>query len=143
MSIFSKKTKEDDKVKKDEVKVSAVKAVKKEAPVGVITNRPDDKEKKYAHVPAHQILIKPLVTEKGNLLAGSNQYLFEVAKNTNKVEVKKAVEMIYHVKPTSVNIVNVGGKKVRYGRSFGVMKNWKKAIVTLKEGDKISVYEGV
>jgi large subunit ribosomal protein L23 len=61
----------------------------------------------------------------------------------NKVEVKKAIRVIYKVDPVSVNIANFSGKKVRYGRRSGKTKDWKKAIVTLKSGDKIQVYEGV
>ena len=61
----------------------------------------------------------------------------------NKVEVKKAIRTIYNVEPIKVNIANFSGKSVRYGRIKGKTKNWKKAIVTLKQGDKIEVYEGV
>jgi large subunit ribosomal protein L23 len=84
-----------------------------------------------------------LVTEKGALIGAENKYLFEVSPRTNKSEVRKAIEHAYNVKPLKINIVNVKGKTTRSGRSLGHLKNWKKAVVTLKMGDKISIYEGV
>lgn len=92
---------------------------------------------------AYRILIKPRVTEKGTYLAGENKYLFNVAQFANKVEIKKAIWALYGVKAIGVNIINVLGKNVRYGKSKGVTKNTKKAIITLRKGDAIQVYEGV
>ncbi len=89
------------------------------------------------------ILLKPLITEKASFLGQYNQYIFEIAKKANKIEVAKAFESVYKIKPASINIIKVKGKKVRYGRSSGRTKNWKKAIITLKPGEKIEVYEGV
>jgi len=92
---------------------------------------------------AHSVLIKPLVTEKATNLGAQNQYVFMVAKTANKIEVAKAITAVYQVKPTSVNLINVLGKKVARGRIRGSRKNWKKAIVTLAAGQTIKVYEGV
>ncbi|OGY41400.1 MAG: 50S ribosomal protein L23 [Candidatus Buchananbacteria bacterium RBG_13_36_9] len=89
------------------------------------------------------MLIKPLITEKATHLVTQNKYSFAVAKSVNKNEVKKAIEGLYGVEPIDINIINVRGKFVRYGRTFGKKKNWKKAIITLKPGDKIDIYEGV
>ena len=89
------------------------------------------------------ILIRPLITEKGSMIGSLNQYVFEVAVKTNKVEIKKAVEQVYGVKPAKVNIVKMPGKSVRFGRSISHRKARKKAIVTLKPGEKIEVYAGV
>ena len=61
----------------------------------------------------------------------------------NKIDVKKAIRTIYEVDPIKVNILNLSGRKVRYGKTRGKTKRWKKAIVTLKKGDSIEVYEGV
>ena len=72
-----------------------------------------------------------------------NKYFFEVKKDANKIEIAKAINDVYGVKPVSVNIMRVGGKKVRRGRTFGKRKDWKKDIVTLKKGESIKVYEGV
>ena len=92
---------------------------------------------------AHQVLVKPLITEKAAELGALNKYVFVVNPKMNKVEIKKAIRTIYKVDPTQVNILNFSGKKVRYGRTIGTTKHWKKAVVTLKPGDKIEVYEGV
>ncbi|MBI5071746.1 50S ribosomal protein L23 [Candidatus Falkowbacteria bacterium] len=89
------------------------------------------------------VLVRPMITEKSSFLSPYGQYVFEVASRTNKIEIAKAIERAYGVKPTSVNIVRVRGKKVRSGKTLGATKNWKKAIITLKPGDKIEVYEGV
>ena len=90
---------------------------------------------------AHRILLKPVLTEKSSLLQMSNQYTFAVANSATKVDVARAVRDLYGVKPTQVRIVNAKGKAVRFGRSQGVEKDVKKAIVTLKKGDSISVLE--
>lgn len=92
---------------------------------------------------AYKILVKPLITEKAANLGSENKYVFEVNVSSNKIEIAKAINEVYGVKPISVNIVNVGGKKVRYGRHFGKRKDTKKAIITLAAGKTIKIYEGV
>ncbi len=92
---------------------------------------------------AYRILIRPLITEKGSFLGQFNQYIFEVAPEANKIEIAKAFENVYGIKPISVNILKTKGKEVRYGRVSGRTKNRKKAIVTLKPGEKIEIYERV
>ena len=92
---------------------------------------------------AFRVLLKPLVTEKSTELGATGQYVFMIDPRMNKVEVKKAVRTIYGVDPIRINIIKQGGKAVSYGRVFGRRKNWKKAIVSLKPGDKIEIYEGV
>ncbi len=92
---------------------------------------------------AYRILVKPLITEKASDIGSLNKYIFAVSPKTNKVEIKKAIRSVYNVDPIKINISNFSGKKVRYGRIQGVTKGWKKAVVTLKPGDKIEVYEGV
>ena len=89
------------------------------------------------------VLVKPMITEKAAFIGQYGQYVFEVSPRANKIEIAKAVESIYGVKPKSVNIVHVRGKHVRYGKTSGQTKRRKKAIVTLKPGDKIEVHEGV
>lgn len=92
---------------------------------------------------AYKILLKPLVTEKAANMSADSKYIFEVAVNTNKIEVAKAVEAVYGEKPVSVNIMNYGGKKVTRGRYVGRRKDWRKAIVTLAKGKTINIYEGL
>lgn len=101
------------------------------------------KEKKHDTKDSYRILIKPLITEKGTYLNSENKYIFKVAPNANKISISKAIWHLYGVRPIKVNIIKVTGKKIRYGRIRGKTKNWKKAVITLKSGESISVYEGV
>ncbi len=92
----------------------------------------------------HEIIIRPLVTEKGTWLTEAvNQYLFKVARDANKVEIAGAVEKLWPVSVLSVRTQNVRGKIKRRGRHLGKKPNWKKAMVTLAEGDSIDLFEGV
>ena len=85
-------------------------------------------------------IIKTLVrTEKGTVLETERKYLFQVAKSSNKIEIKKAIEEIYKVKVQDVNTSIVRGKLKRVRQEQGSTTPWKKAIVTLKEGQKIEV----
>ena len=92
---------------------------------------------------AHRVLVRPLITEKAANFGVLNKYAFVVTDNSNKVEVAKAVKAVYGVKPVNVNIVCVKGKAVSRGRIKGRRSDMKKAIVTLKKGDTIQIYEGV
>lgn len=92
---------------------------------------------------AYRILIKPMVTEKASIIASANKYVFQVSSDANKIEIAKAINNVYGIKPVSVNIVTMEGKKTRYGRITGKRKNWKKAIITLPAGSSIKLYEGV
>lgn len=84
-------------------------------------------------------LIKPHLTEKTSLIAGQNKYVFWVKKKSNKIEIKKAVEKLYGVNVVSVNTLNPKPKEIRIGRVSGLRPTFKKAIVTLAEGQKIEV----
>ncbi|MCK5012277.1 MAG: 50S ribosomal protein L23 [Candidatus Omnitrophica bacterium] len=85
-------------------------------------------------------IIKTLVrTEKGTVLETERKYLFQVTKSSNKIEIKKAIEEIYKVKVQDVNTSIVRGKLKRVRQEQGSTTPWKKAIVTLKEGQKIEV----
>ncbi|MGH7830160.1 MAG: 50S ribosomal protein L23 [Candidatus Binatia bacterium] len=89
------------------------------------------------------IIQAPLVTEKGSFLAEKgNQVLFRVRPDANKIEVKKAVETLFKVKVMKVRMVRYLGKIRRVGRNMGRLPQWKKAYVTLKEGDKIDFFGG-
>lgn len=92
---------------------------------------------------AHRVLVRPLITEKAANFGVLNKYAFVVTENSNKVEVIKAIQAVYGVKPINVNIVCVKGKAVSRGRIKGRRSDFKKAIVTLKKGDTIQIYEGV
>ncbi len=92
---------------------------------------------------ADKILVRPLITEKAAIAGTHNQYGFIVAKNANKISIKKAIQDVYGIKPMSVNIINVSGKNVRFGRSLGRRSDYKKALVTLPQGKTINIHEGV
>lgn len=92
---------------------------------------------------AREIIIKPVVTEKSVDLMQENKYCFKVAKDANKIEIKNAIEEIFKVTVVNVNTVNVHGKMKRMGRTQGMTASWKKAFVTLREGDSIEVFEGL
>jgi large subunit ribosomal protein L23 len=89
----------------------------------------------------YQIIIRPLITEKNTTLMMFNKYSFEVARESNKHQIKRAVERIFDVNVTSVRTMNVRGKQRRRGREYGYQRDWKKAIVTLAEGDRIDLFE--
>jgi large subunit ribosomal protein L23 len=89
-----------------------------------------------------EIIQAPLVTEKGSLLGEKNQILFRVKRDANKIEVKHAVETLFKVKVMKVRLTRYLGKIKRVGRSTGRLPEWKKAYVTLKEGDKIDFFGG-
>jgi len=89
-----------------------------------------------------QIIRRPIVlTEKANVLREKqNQVVFEVARAANKVQIKDAVQKLFNVKVTDVNTMVMRGKERRMGRGYSRMQNWKKAVVTLKEGDSIDFF---
>lgn len=92
----------------------------------------------------YRIIRRPVITEKGSDLKDeNNQLVFEVDVKANKPEIKKAVEKIFKVTVTAVRTQNRVGKRKRLGRFAGRRKDWKKAIVTLKEGDRVDFFEGV
>ena len=92
----------------------------------------------------YQIVKRPLLTEKSDRLREiNNQYCFEVAVWANKLEVKAAVESLFGVKVSSVRLQNRIGKAKRMGRFAGKRADWKKAFVTLEEGEAIELFEGV
>ena len=106
---------------------------------------------------AHQIIKRPLLTEKGTRLKEHGgapvgtfgeedlkpQVLFEVALEANKIEIKNAIEALFSVKVVDVHTQIMRGKEKRVGRFMGQRSNWKKAIVTLAAGNKIEFFEGV
>jgi len=92
----------------------------------------------------YAIIRKPIITERSAYLKErGNKIIFQVDVNANKRDIKKAVEKVFNVHVMDVNTLNVKGKVKRFGRVFGKRPDWKKAIVTLKEGDKIELLEGI
>ena len=93
---------------------------------------------------SHDIIIRPIITEKSMIGATEKKYTFEVAKTAGKIEIARAVEEIFKVKVAKVNTLNVRGKYRRQGRSEGYTRSWKKAVVTLTADSKnIEFFEGM
>jgi large subunit ribosomal protein L23 len=93
---------------------------------------------------AFEILVAPLITEKGTLVnETSNQVVFRVRRQANKEEIRRAVESFFKVKVEKVHTVNLLGKRRRTAKSAGKRPDWKKAYVTLAEGQTIDFFEGV
>lgn len=93
---------------------------------------------------AHEILIRPLLTEKmTQLKEQQNKICFLVNPRSNKIEIKQAAEEVLKVKIDSVNIINTKGKRKRLGRYEGKRSNLKKAVLTLKKGEKLELFEGI
>ena len=92
---------------------------------------------------AYKIIKRPLITEKSTITKEMhNQLVFEVDRRANKIEIKKAVERIFKVQVEDVRTMNYQGKRKRLGRGEGRKRHWKKAVVTLKPGQKIEFFEG-
>lgn len=121
---------------------------KQSAPVVVAKGKKEEKKEpavKFTskNVTAFKVLVKPLITEKSAIAESRNKYSFVVAKSANKNQIKTAIEEVYGVKPANVNVVNIEGRRVRFGRSMGKRNDYKKAIVTLPEGKTIDIHTGV
>ncbi|MEN8688725.1 MAG: 50S ribosomal protein L23 [Desulfobacterales bacterium] len=92
----------------------------------------------------YDIIIRPVVTEKTNIQKeAANQVTFEVDRKANRIEVRRAIERIFNVRVTNVRTMQVRGKFKRRGRVLGKRRDWKKAIVTLRPGERIEFFEGV
>jgi large subunit ribosomal protein L23 len=95
--------------------------------------------KKYAAQRLMNVVLAPVVSEKSTLVADKNrQYVFRVADNATKPEVKAAIELLFKTKVQSVTVLNVHGKEKRFGRFMGRRRNWKKAYVRLAAGQEIN-----
>ncbi len=139
MALFKTTTNDTKKTTAKNSGETSMKALYADTPV-------TQKEKKNTSVinnQAHRILIRPLISEKASHQQALNQYFFAIAIDANRIEVAKAVQAVYGVKPTKVTIIRNEGKTRRFGRNVGKRKDWKKAMVSLPKGKIISLYEGV
>lgn len=91
---------------------------------------------------ATQVILAPIMTEKSNEQRAGNKYAFIVNKRANKIQIENAIHELFQVRPVHCNVVNVKGKPKRRGRHEGTTSSWKKAIVTLREGESIQIFEG-
>ncbi len=90
-----------------------------------------------------EVLRRPVITEKYTALQEQRKYAFEVHRKSNKKQIRGAVELAFRVRVASVNVMNVKGKTRRAGPRTYVSKPWKKAVVTLRAGERIEVFEGM
>lgn len=140
MGLFSKKKEEDKKespIKSEENKVSdssKSEPKKKKEEKKVLSQDVDGSL-------AYEFIVKPWITEKTHDLMASDKYVFKVRKEVNKSQTKEAIEKLYGVEVDKINIINIPQKKRRFGRIVGKKSAIKKAIVTLKEGNKIEFFE--
>ena len=91
----------------------------------------------------NQVLIQPMITEKSTILQEAGKYVFRVAPRANKIEIRQAVESSFRVKVLDVNVTKVRGKQKRFGPRYKKRPDTKKALVTLRRGDRIQIIEGV
>lgn len=112
------------------------KTTKEAKPAKVAANKKKSESKLGERVNA---IVRPHITEKTAILAEKNTFVFEVARDTNKIEIAKAVEVLYGVTPIRVNIVNLPNTRVFVRGKNGVKSGIRKALVTLKSGDKIEL----
>ncbi len=87
-----------------------------------------------------EVIIRPVITEHSYDMMEANCYTFEVAKDANKIEIAQAIEAIFNVKVVKVNTLNVKAKPKRMRYQKGFTRTWKKAMVTLKDGEKIEIF---
>lgn len=131
MALFSKKkTKKDEPVQEEKTEKNPAEVNPGEG--GVALPKGGD-----AH--SYRVILSPHITEKGTLMSEQNKYIFKIADDANKTEVKKAVESLYKVKVAKTHIAYAKSKFRQVGRYQGRKAGFKKAIVTLKEGSKIDV----
>lgn len=123
--VKKEKVKKTEKVAKPKKEIKARKVAKKDENI------------------AHKILFENMISEKSTMLAGENKFVFRVAKGAGKFQIKDAIEGYYGVQVVGVNTIKIHPKKRIHGRTVGWKKGYKKAVVTLREGDTITAVEGV
>jgi large subunit ribosomal protein L23 len=136
LDTFRKKKKEDKPVKEAEIKIVPEKKSKAEEKIEKPKTGKKIIKKEFSQLAA-KILKSPHITEKAINLGRENKYVFKVSQKANKSEIKKAVQELYGVGVERVNIINASEKKRRVGRFEGLKSGYKKAIVQVREGDKI------
>ena len=144
---FLKKKKEAEKAKEKKPEKKTVPSEAKKSSVAKETKKtekPKTAQKPTVSVKegkfSYQIVKEPHISEKATYLAEDNKYVFKIYSNANKPEVKKAVEGLYGVNVLNVNMIRIPKKKRRLGRTEGFKKSYRKAIVTIKQGQKIEIF---
>ncbi|MFA6493412.1 MAG: 50S ribosomal protein L23 [Patescibacteria group bacterium] len=145
MGLFSRSKKDTEST--DEIQSSVVDEtsapIKTAEPVVKVAKNDKSVKVGKSTIQPEKVIVCPWVTEKVTDLQKQDKYAFVVDPKANKIMVALAVKILYGVKPLKVNLIKVKGKTVRRGRTSGQTKDWRKAIITLKPGDKIGIFEGV
>ncbi|MBL7053909.1 50S ribosomal protein L23 [Patescibacteria group bacterium] len=134
LAVTSKTKRQSTKIKKKTQTTNSGSVVSKKVPQ---KSTQKDKILKHATGLAYLSLTRPIITEKAMVLQEQGVYTFEVPINANKIMIKKAIKELYGFMPVRVNIIKSKGKRKRYGKSMGITKKRKKALVYLKKGEKI------
>ncbi len=138
---FLKNRKNAQRAKAAEKKALKVSGAQKPDPAEVNASpRPSVSSNKKTGNFSYNVIKEPHISEKATDLAEQNKYTFKVFENSNKMEIKKSVEGIYGVDVLDVRVIQSPGKKRRLGRTEGFKKGFKKAIITIKEGQKIEIF---
>ena len=103
---------------------------------------PTESSSVTSHMHIYEVLRRPIITEKSSLLQEQGRYVFEVMTEANKAQIREAVERSFDVKVRTVNVINVRGKRKRFGNRLTARPSWKKAIITVRPGDRIEIFEG-
>ena len=138
--IFKKKEekKKEKKEKKEPIKIAKPKEKEPEAKKEEVRPRVIRPGKKIASG-AYRVLAAPHITEKATMLSEKNKYTFRVQPGRNKIEIKRAVEEVYGIEVTAVRVISVPRKRRRLGKKMGWRKGYRKAIVSIKKGQKIEI----
>ncbi len=140
MSIIKRKTSQIETTPEDAVVEAAVAPVEKKVKAKKVVKAAKPATTKTVSRFAAETILAPLVTEKAARHSSANVMVFRVATSATRIAVKQAIKELYHVTPVKVNIINVHGTQVRFGRTVGFRKGMKKALVTLPKGTHIDVF---
>ncbi len=143
MSLFGKKKSKTVSVSKDTELATEIKGQAKKGKKSLQAEAVQKTGKFAKEKITEDIILEPWVTEKAHNQITENKYIFRVHKRASKEKIKRAIETMYNVSVTAVNIVNIPPKKRNYGKQAGEKAGYKKAIIKLKEGDKIELFKGV
>jgi large subunit ribosomal protein L23 len=125
------------KKKQSEAKGQVVQKEPKKEEIKIVKKDSGKKRPAAGSSEAYRVLIRPILSEKATHLATSGKYVFAVYPRANKQEIKKSIQQVYEVNVESVKIIKLSGKMRRYGRAVGKTSAWKKAVVTVRKGEKI------
>lgn len=140
-SLFKKKQSDSQQPTRASKKEALVPIEQGEQPKPIEKKAPSAQKKTWKQFPlsSNAILKQPLLTEKAMRLSAAGKYVFEVSREASKLSIRKAFFNVYGVMPTKIAVMRQDGKEVRYGRTTGVRRKVKKAIITVKKGASVDI----